>query len=47
VLDVVAADRGAVAFYSRTGWESVGGGEQEWAGGELVRVRCFAAGKLL
>ena len=43
VLDVVAGDRGAVAFYSRTGWESVGGGEQEWAGGELVPVRCFAA----
>ncbi|MFD3516859.1 GNAT family N-acetyltransferase [Streptomyces sp. NPDC058657] len=43
VLDVVAADTGAVAFYSRTGWEQVGGGEQDWGKGEWVPVRCFAA----
>ncbi|MFI5803538.1 GNAT family N-acetyltransferase [Streptomyces sp. NPDC051561] len=43
VLDVVSADTGAVDFYSRTGWEAVGSGEQEWGGGELVPVHCFAA----
>ncbi|MFF0745137.1 GNAT family N-acetyltransferase [Streptomyces sp. NPDC004111] len=43
VLDVVAADTGSVAFYTRTGWEPLGGGEQDWGAGQLVPVRSFGA----
>ncbi|MEU8887135.1 GNAT family N-acetyltransferase [Streptomyces sp. NPDC048442] len=43
VLDVVAADTGAVAFYERIGWRRIGSGEQNWGAGELVGVHCYAA----
>ncbi|GHH38929.1 GNAT family N-acetyltransferase [Streptomyces candidus] len=42
VLDVVAADTGAVAFYERIGCRLLGSGEQDWGGGEVVGVRCYA-----
>ncbi|MCX5200210.1 GNAT family N-acetyltransferase [Streptomyces sp. NBC_00237] len=41
VLDVVAEDVGAVAFYERVGWERLGSGEQDWGAGEMVKVECF------
>ncbi|MFI0978167.1 GNAT family N-acetyltransferase [Streptomyces sp. NPDC021093] len=43
VLDVVADDTDAVAFYERIGWRRLGSGEQNWGAGELVGVHCYAA----
>ncbi|MGW7413696.1 GNAT family N-acetyltransferase [Streptomyces sp. NPDC054863] len=43
VLDVVADDTGAVAFYERIGWRRLGSGKQNWGAGELVGVHCYAA----
>ncbi|NEB81160.1 GNAT family N-acetyltransferase [Streptomyces sp. SID14478] len=43
VLDVVTTDTAAVRLYERAGWEFLGAGQQDWGGGQLVDVRCYAA----
>ncbi|MEV3858939.1 GNAT family N-acetyltransferase [Streptomyces sp. NPDC050095] len=43
VLDVVATDTAAIRLYERLGWEFLGAGQQDWGGGRLIDVRCYAA----
>ncbi|MER7751533.1 GNAT family N-acetyltransferase [Kitasatospora sp. NPDC097643] len=43
VLDVLAADTPAVAFYRRLGWTWLGSGDQLWPAGRTVVVHSFAA----
>ncbi|MEU9076904.1 GNAT family N-acetyltransferase [Kitasatospora sp. NPDC004745] len=43
VLDVLATDAPATAFYRRLGWTWLGSGEQRWGADRTVVVHCFAA----
>lgn len=44
VLDVVASDVTAYALYERLGWQLLGTVQQRWQPGQLVSIRCYAAG---
>lgn len=43
VLDVVASDIAAAALYERLGWTLLGVSQQQWAPGQLVTIRSYAA----
>jgi GNAT superfamily N-acetyltransferase len=43
VLDVAASDTAAAALYERLGWQLLATVEQQWAPGQTVAVRCYAA----
>jgi len=43
VLDVVAANRAAIALYERSGWRFLTAVDQQWGPDQTVTLHCFAA----